>query len=289
MLAKLGKQTLRRLAALFALLLALLSQAAWADLPARPEGPVADTAHVLTPADAATLDAKLRDYNRATGRAIIVATVPSLEGQTVEDYGLKLAETWGIGGAKSQDGVLLLVAPAEHKLTIRTARGVDTRLTDIMSGRIIRDVIVPQFKANNMSGGIVAGVDAIIQQLDMDPAQAKAIEEAQAAADRNRQSSGGFPIGALFWPVFVFFFFILPMLRGRGGGRRQRRYSPWGSAVGNIAMWEAGKAITRGMSGGGSSGGGWGGGGSFGGGGGGFGGFGGGGGGFSGGGASGGW
>ena len=272
---------MRRLAAFLALLLAILSSTAWADMPARPEGPVADYANILTPEDTATLDAKLRDYNQATGRAIIVATVPSLDGQAVEDYGLKLAETWGIGGAQSQNGVLLLVAPAERKLTIRTARGVDTRLTDIMSGRIIRDVIVPQFKAGDMSGGIVAGVDAIIQQLDMDPAQAKAIEEAQAAADRNRQSSGGFPVSLLFWGIFGFFFFILPMLRG--GGRRRRRYSPWGSAVGNIAMWEAGKAITRGVSGGSS----WGGGRGFGGGG--FGGFGGGGGGFSGGGASGGW
>ena len=274
---------MRRLAALFALLLALVSQAAWAELPARPEGPVADYAKVLSPADAATLDAKLRDYNQATGRAIIVTTVPSLDGTDVESYAQDLATAWGIGGAKSENGVLLLVAPAERKLRIHTARGVQTRLTDIMSGRIIRDVIVPKFKAGDLSGGIVDGVDAIIQQLDMDPAQAKAIEEAQAAAERNRQSKGGFPIGALFWLVFLFLFFVLPMLRGRG--RRRRRYSPWGSAAGNIVMWEAGKAIARGLSDSGSSSGGWGGGG----GGGGFGGFGGGGGGFNGGGASGGW
>ena len=217
---------MRRLAALFALLLALVSSTAWAELPARPEGPVADYAHVLTAADAATLDAKLRDYNQATGRAIIVATVSSLDGKVVEDYGLELAEAWDIGGAKSENGVLLLVAPAERKLTIRTARGVQTRLTDIMSGRIIRDVIVPRFKAGDMSGGIVDGTDAIIQQLDMDPAQAKAIEEAQAAAERNRQSEGGFPIGALFWLVFIFFFFILPMLRR--GGRATAEAQPVG-------------------------------------------------------------
>ena len=275
---------MRRLAALFALLLALLSSTAWADLPTRPEGPVADYAHILTAADAATLDAKLRDYNQQTGRAIIVATVPSLDGQDVGVYTRNLAEAWGIGGAKSENGVLLLVAPSERKMWIATARGVQERLTDIMSGRIYRDVMVPQFKAGNMSGGIVAGVDAIIQQLDMDPAQAKAIEEAQAAAERNRQSEGGFPIGALFWLVFLFFFFVLPMLRG--GGRRRRRYSPWGSAAGNIVMWEAGKAIARGLSDSSSSSGGWGGGGSSGGG---FGGFGGGGGGFNGGGAGGGW
>lgn len=272
---------MRRLAAFLALLIALVSSAAWAQLPARPEGPIADYANVLSPQDAATLDARLRDYNRTTGRAIIVATVPSLDGEEIEPYAQKLAESWGIGGAESENGVLFLVAPTERKLRIHTARGVQERMTDIMSGRIIRDTVVPRFKAGDMSGGIVAGVDAIIQQLDMDPAQARAIEEAQAAAERNRQADGGFPIGGLFWLVFLFLFFVLPMMRGRG---RRRRGSAFGNTARDIILWEAGSAIARGVfnSGGG---GGWGGGG----GGGGFGGFGGGGGGFNGGGASGGW
>ena len=250
---------MRRLAApvavLWALLLALLSSAAWAQLPARPEGPIADYANVLSPADSAALDAKLRAYNQATGRAIIVATVPSLDGEEIEPYAQKLAESWGIGGAKSENGVLFLIAPAERKLRIHTARGVQERMTDIMSGRIIRDTVVPRFKAGDMSGGIVAGVDAIIQQLDMDPAQAKAIEEAQAAADRARRSEGGFPIGALFWLFFGFLFFILPMLRGRG--RRRRGRSPWGNTARDIILWEAGTAIARGVfnSGGGGGGG----------------------------------
>ena len=275
---------MRRLAALFALLMALVSSAAWAQLPARPEGPIADYAKVLSPADAATLDARLRDYNRTTGRAIIVATVTSLDGEEIEPYAIRIAEAWGIGGAESQNGLLLLVAPNERKLTIRTARGLDVRLTDIMSGRIIDNVIVPRFKAGDMSGGIVAGVDAIIDQLDMDPAQAKAIEEAQAAAERARQDEGGFPIGALFWLVFIVLFFIVPML-SRGGRRRRRGRSPWANTARDIILWEAGSAIARGIFDSGGGGGGWGGGG----GGGGFGGFGGGGGGFSGGGASGSW
>ena len=273
---------MRRLAACLALLMALVSSAAWAQLPARPEGPVADYANVLSPADKAALDAKLRDYNRATGRAIVVATVPSLGGEEIEPYAQRLAESWGIGGAQSENGVLLLVAPAERKLRIHTARGVQERMTDIMSGRIIRDIIVPRFKAGDMSGGIVAGVDAIIAQLDMDPAQAKAIEEAQAAAERARQNKGGFPIGALFWLVFVFLFFVLPMLRRGGRRRRGRRGSPWANTARDIVLWEAGSAIARSVFNSGEGGGGDG----FGGG---FGGFGGGGGGFNGGGASGGW
>ena len=265
---------------LVALLMALLSSAAWAQLPARPEGPVADYAKVLTAADAASLDAKLRDYNRTTGRAVIVATVPSLDGEEIEPYAQRLATEWGIGGAESENGVLLLVATGERKLRIHTARGVQERMTDIMSGRIIRDTIVPRFKAGDMSGGIVAGVDAIIAQLDMDPAQARAIEEAQAASERARGKSGGFPIGGLFWLVFLLFFFVLPMM---GRGKRRRRRYGFGNTARDIILWEAGSAIARGVFNGG--GGGFGGGG----GGGGFGGFGAGGGGFNGGGASGGW
>ncbi|MFA9201371.1 MAG: YgcG family protein [Cypionkella sp.] len=282
---------MRRLAACFALLAALVSSVAWAKVPARPEGPVADYADVIAPHDEAALDMRLREYNRTTGRAVIVATVPTLDGEEIEPYALRVAETWGIGGATSQNGLLLLVAPQERKLTIRTARGLDVRMTDIMSGRIIRDVIVPRFKAGDISGGIVAGVDAIIQQLDMDPAQAKAIEEAQAAAERAREGEGGFPIGALFWLVFLFLFFILPML-SRGGRRRRHGRSPWGNTARDIILWEAGSAVARGMMNNGRGGSGWSGGGGFGGfggGGGGFGGFGGGGGGFSGGGASGSW
>lgn len=275
---------MRRLAALLALLMALVSSAAWAQLPARPEGPIGDYANVLSAADKATLDARLRDYNQATGRAIIVATVPSLDGEEVDIYARNLAEAWDIGGAKSENGVLFLVAPNDRKMWIATARGLQERLTDIMAGRIYRDVIVPRFKAGDMSGGIVAGVDAIIEQLDMDPAQAKAIEEAQAAAERARESDGGFPIGALFWLVFIVLFFIVPML-SRGGRRRRRGRSPWANTARDIILWEAGSAIARGVFNSGGGGGGWGGGG----GGGGFGGFGGGGGGFNGGGAGGGW
>ena len=266
-----------RLIWLFLASLALFGAAgASAALPARPAGPIYDGAHIIAPADAAALDAKLRAYNQATGRAIIVATVPSLDGQSIEDYSQQLAESWGIGGKESENGLLLLVAPTERELRIATARGLQERMTDIMSGRIIRDTIVPHFKQNDYSGGIVAGVDAIVQQLDMDPAQAKAIEEAEKARQANSDNGGSLG-SAIFWILLiVFFMFVF------GRGRRGRSYGGGvGSTVGNIVLWEALNAATRG----GSDRGGWGGGGD----GGGFGGFGGGGGGFNGGGASGSW
>ena len=271
---------IRWLLACLALLAALSGvPAAAQELPARPAGPVYDGANIISDGEEQLLVQRLSDYNRTTGRAVIVATVPSLDGEEIEPYAQRLAETWDIGGKETENGLLFLVAPNERRMRIATARGLQERMTDIMSGRIIRDVITPKFKQGDMSGGIVAGVDAIIAQLDMDPAQARAIEEAEAA--RAREMAGDAApafAGIIFWIVMIVFFAMVFGRRGRG-----RRYGGVGSTVGNVVLWTALNAAMN--SGRGSGGGGWGGGG----GGGGFGGFGGGGGGFNGGGASGGW
>jgi uncharacterized protein len=273
-----------------ALLAALLGvPAAAQNYPSRPAGPVYDGANVISDGEEELLDRRLRDYNRTTGRAIIVATVPSLDGEEVEIYARNLAERWDIGGAESENGLLLLVAPNDRQMWISTARGLQERMTDIMAGRIYRDVMVPRFKEGDMSGGIVAGVDAIIAQLNMDPAQARAIEEAEAARQAESASDAAPAIASvIFWIVMIVFFAIVFGRRGVHG--RKYRGGGVGSAVGNVLLWTAVNAAMN--SGRGSGGGGWGGGGGGGGsfgGGGGFGGFGGGGGGFNGGGAGGGW
>lgn len=277
------KQVLTFLALVLA---AIASPALAQDFPTRPEGPVYDAAELIPDADEAALAERLTAYNRETGRAIVVATEPTTNGRDIDIYSRDLAEYWDIGGEETEQGVLLYIARDDRQMAIKTARGVQTTLTDISSGRIIRNTLRPAFREGDFSGGISRAVDEIIERLDMDPADAAAIAEAEAAAERQRETEGGFPIGGLIWFAFAFFFFILPMLRS--GGRRRRRYrrGPWGDTARDIILWEAGKAIARGMdnrSGGGGFGGG------FGGGGGGFGGFGGGGGGFNGGGASGGW
>lgn len=275
--------TLWLCAVLASLSLAMSGTSAMAELPPRPDGPVLDAAGIIPDADEAALDAKLRAYNKDTGRAIIVATVSSLDDQPVDAYAQQLAETWDIGGAESEQGVLFLVAPTERKIRIHTARGVQERLPDVLAGRIIRDTITPRFKARDMAGGITAGVDAIIAQLNRDPAEAKAVAEAAAAAAKQRRSGNEeASVGAvIFWIVLILF---LIMLFGRGRRRQGlRRHSDAG-----IVMWEAGNlaaniaaniAINAALGGRGGDSGGFGG----------FGGFGGGGGGFDGGGASGDW
>ena len=264
----------------------LIGSAASAAIPPRPAGPVLDQADVLPPAEEAALEQKLSAYTATTGRAVIVATVRSLDGLDEVTYGQQLAEAWGIGGKETEQGVLLLVAPKERRVRIATARGVQyDGFNDILAARIIRDTITPRFKAGDMAGGIASGVDAIVADLDRTPAEAKAIAEAEAAARAQDSSGKGGTIGGfIFWIAMIGVFMVV---FGRGG-RRGKRYSRGGNvagAVGEVILWSALNAALNNNDRGGGGFGGFGGGG----GGGGFGGFGGGGGGFNGGGASGGW
>jgi uncharacterized protein len=278
---------IKRLIALATLLLAALALALPAqaqDLPPRPAGPVYDGANILSPATEADLDQRLRAYNAQTGRALVVATIPTTGGENIEPYATRLFADWGIGGAERDQGLLLLIARDDKKMRIEVGYGLHPYFGGIMAGRVIRDTITPRFREGDFDGGVTAGIEAITQHLARSPADAIAIEEAAQAAEAAEAEEGGFPVGALIWVGFMFFFFVLPMLRG--GGRRRYGGSGVADAVGNIVLWEAGRAISRGFDGGGH-GGGFGGGGFGGGGGGGFGGFGGG---MSGGGgASGGW
>jgi uncharacterized protein len=246
--------------------------------PERGTAPVVDEANIIDPATEAALTQKLDQFEQRTKRQFVVATVSSLEGQDIADYGYQLGRHWGLGSKEDDNGVILLVAPNERKVRIEVGYGLEPVLTDGYSALIVQNTILPRFKAGDMPGGIVAGADAIIKQIELPPEEAAKV--AQAADARAREGDGEFPIGLLIWGGFVLFFFILPMFRGKKG----RRYNRGGlGGVGNIILWEALNAAAR--SGSRGSGGGFGGGG-FGGGGGGFSG---GGGSFGGGGASGGW
>ncbi|MEO8455496.1 MAG: TPM domain-containing protein [Sphingomicrobium sp.] len=250
-------------------------------------GRVVDQAHLLTAAQVADITSKSQALEAQSGRQFVVATVNSLEGHEIEDYAYRLGRYWKIGSTKENDGVLLLVAPREHKVWIATGYGAGGFLTDAMAGVITREAILPRFKAGDMGGGIQAGADAIIKQMSLPPEQAQTNVAAAEQAQKQRQHSGGNPLPVIFW-FLVIGFVILSHFR-RGAGRRYRTrgggISPWVVLWGLNALSNSGR---RSGWGGGSS---WGGGGSSwgGGGGGGFGGFSGGGGSFGGGGAGGSW
>ena len=278
----------RLLAAFWLLLLAFATPAAAQKFPDNNGSPVVDQAGILTPAQVVDLQSKAQALYAQSGRAFAVATVKSLEGYPVEDYAYRLGRYWKLGSAKGDDGVLLLVAPNERKVSIATGYGAGAYMTDAMSGIIIREAILPHFKQNppDYGGGIEAGADAIIKQMTLPPDQA---QKNAAAADhvqkaRRQSSGGGVPVAFI---LMIIAFIALSAMRRAGGRRYKRRrggVSPW------VVLWglnELSRGSRGGWGGGGSSlggGSGWGGGG-----GGGFSGFSGGGGSFGGGGASGSW
>jgi uncharacterized protein len=270
----------RFLAVLWLALLALAGPVSAQTFP-KLTGRVVDDAHLLTPAQILDLTSKSEALEAQTKRQFVVATVPSLQGRTIEDFGYRLGRTWGIGQKGKDDGVILLVAPNERKVRIETGYGARVFLTDAVSSVIVRNSILPHFKQNppDYGGGIEEGANQIITQMSLPPEQAAnnvaAAEQAQQA--RRNASPGLIPV--IFW-IMIIVFVLLSMARRASGRRYRGRRScinPW------IVLWglsELSRGSGRG--GGGSS---WGGGG----GGGGGGGFSGGGGSFGGGGASGSW
>jgi len=273
------------LAVVWLALLALATPAA-AQTFAPLTGRVVDQAHLLSPAQIADLTSKSEALEAQSGRQFVVATINNLEGYPIEDYAYRLGRAWKIGSAKNNDGVVLVVAPNERKVSIATGYGAGGFMTDAMSGIIIREAILPHFKQNppDYGGGIIAGADAVIKQMSLPPDQALKNVTAAEQAQKQRQHSGGNPLPVIFWGLVIGFVVLSHFRRGSGRRYRQRQggISPW------VVLWGLNE-LSRSSRGWGSGGSSWGGGSGWSGSGGGFGGFSGGGGSFGGGGASGSW
>ena len=231
-------------------------------------GRVVDGANILSPAVEADLTGKLKALEDSTGRQLVVTTVPSLQGYEIEDFGYQLGRTWGLGDKDKDDGAILLVAPTEKKVRIEVGYGLEPVLTDALSSVVIQSAIIPKFKAGDLEGGVVAGTDAIVQQLSLPDDEAKAnVAQAVAKPERARSGSGFPPIAALLVGLFVFFLItrLLPRRARRGIMGGVAEAAPW--IILNALTSGRGRGGGGGWSGGGGGGGFSGGGGSFGGGG----------------------
>ena len=230
------------------------------DFPALT-GRVVDQAGVIPPNTRAALETKLMDLEDKSGIQLVVATVTSLQGRDIETFANQLFRTWKLGEAKKNNGVLLLVAPAERKVRIEVGYGLEGTLTDALSQVIIASAIVPRFKANDYPGGIERGVDGIISVLTTDADEWHAKTRVRS---EDQQSLFDFLFPILLFLVIVFIF--RQMVRNAGGtsgtvARRGGRtiFIPYGGPP--ASDW--GGSSWGGSSGGGS----WGGGGDWGGGG----------------------
>lgn len=123
---------------------------------------VTDHADMLARATEQQLESVLADLEREESTQLAVLTIPTLQGENLEEFTLKVAESWGLGQKGRDNGALLLIVKNDRKLRIEVGYGLEGRLTDLVSGRIIRDVITPRFRNGNFDQGVIDGVGAMI-------------------------------------------------------------------------------------------------------------------------------
>jgi len=243
-------------------------------IPEKPslQTSVYDYANILSAAEKTQLEEKLIRYSDSTTTQIVVITIESLKGEDVSQLATKWGQTWGIGGTKQDDnGVIILLAKNEKKIAINPGYGLEDRLTAGIGGTIIRNIIIPEFKAGSFYNGLDKGTDAIID-----------VFKGKFKGERKQSKGKDFPI--LPFIVIIVIVLILVSRNKRGGGGNSGNNNGGGPSLMDVILLSSlGRSSGSGFGGfgGGSSGGGFSGGGGFGGG------FGGGG--FSGGGSSGGW
>jgi uncharacterized protein len=183
----------------FLLMLAAPLHAAAPNFPPL-SGRVVDDAGILTPTTRSGLIEMLAAHERATGQQVVVVTLKSLEGYSIEDYGYQLGRAWGIGQKDKNTGAVLIVAPNERKVRIEVGYGLEGTLTDAASRVIIEDQILPSFRTGDFNAGVVAGTAAILTILGGDTTVAQPRPSRRTTVENS-------PAGMLLLMV-VFFAFM---------------------------------------------------------------------------------
>lgn len=171
------------------------------DIPAL-KGRVNDYASVLSPETENKLEETLSALESSDSTQVVVLTIPSLEGEVLEQFSIKVAEEWKIGQKNKDNGAILIISKNDRKIRIEVGRGLEGKLTDLISGRIIRSEIIPKFKEGDFNGGIEAGTTAIVS----------VVRGEYKASEKNavRKGSGKNPI----FTLLIFLFVITAALSG---------------------------------------------------------------------------
>ena len=214
-----------------------------ANVPAL-KGRVNDYAKIIRDSDEREIEEYLAGVEQACGAQIAVLTMPSLDGEDIASFAIKVADKWKLGDKEKDNGAILLVAYAEHDLRIEVGDGLEGSLTDAKCGLILRNVVVPEFKDGNYSAGIKKGVMNMGAIASGDEsAVSKSVREGE-----DNSSNDLVPVFAmLIWLIFVISMISANARRGR---RRGRYYHN-----GNTIAWIAADAALRSMMGSGRSGG----------------------------------
>jgi uncharacterized protein len=211
-------------------------------------GRVVDSANIIPQPVSDRIAAKLASLEAKSGIQLVVATVKSLEGDDIEPYANALFRDWKLGEQQKNNGVLLLVAPNEHKARIEVGYGLEGTLTDALSKIIITNAMAPRFKTGDFGGGIERGVDDIITVLTTDSSEWEKRPQLRIVRQDTTLDALG-PWIALGLFVFIFFWltprsqrgnllsFLLGMLMssGRGGGYRGGSGGGWSGGGGGFS------------------------------------------------------
>jgi uncharacterized protein len=204
-------------------LLLLSSLLSAQDLPSEPVGHVNDFAQMLTSGERQQLEQKLRNYRDTTTTVISVATLDNLGGISIDEAATTLFNDWKMWEANKDNGVLILIAQQERKMRIEVGYGLEGAIPDVMAGRIIREILTPNFKRSDYYGGLDRATSAIIQ-LASGEFQGQLADE--RSSDKNDTAS------FIIFVLFLFFVFYASSRggggKGRGKGKKRRTLGPGG-------------------------------------------------------------
>lgn len=164
-------------------------------------GPVNDYAHIFSADETQELNAYLYNIDRKSDLQIAVLTIPSLEGESLEDYSIRVAEKWQIGQKGKDSGVILVIAAKDRKLRIEVGYGLEDRITDAQSSRIIRSVIAPQFQQQEYGKGVLLGVKNLAGLALQDESLIS-----EAAKEARRQDDDSIPLPLIIFLIIIFLF-----------------------------------------------------------------------------------
>ncbi len=245
---------MRNLLLLFLFVSFVSSGYAQLNIPKKPvkETSVYDGGNMLSNAEEKNLEQKLIRYADTTSTQIVIATIPSLNGEYIGTFSAKWAHEWGIGQSKKDNGLLILLSKEDRKIWITTGYGLEEYLTDAKSKQIINQIILPEFKRNDFYAGLDKGTTAVFQVLS-----------GTFEGVPNQGQRKGIPPQLIVFAIFFVIIIISIIKKNKGGGKNGGRRSGSDTLFDAIILSSLGRGMFGGGGGfgGGSSGGGFGGGG----------------------------
>lgn len=249
-----------RACSLAVVVLALTSAAGFAFSTPERTGYVTDQANMLDRSTSNALDGRLRELTSRSGGEVVLVTLSSLQGVSIETWGDAIGEAWGIGGS-AHNGILLIVAPNDRKVRIAVGTGVRYRFSDDLAASIVSNRILPRFKSGDMVGGINAGVDGIAEALNLEASSSSSTSSSTSRPSYNVYPAPDYPLGqstpsvrhisigsqvgsivtwalnhiVLIVIIVVIAFFVIQLIRNpgsfatsnSGSGYRSRYNDPW--------------------------------------------------------------